>query len=58
MRLSWTRSSCCASSNTVAVNGRTVLAMTDMGSRMSPIKPLGSYEMALDWRGQQAQTCR
>jgi general secretion pathway protein N len=25
-----------------------------MGSRMSPIKPLGSYEMAMDWRGQQA----
>jgi general secretion pathway protein N len=25
-----------------------------MGSRMSSIKPLGSYELALDWRGQQA----
>nr|WP_308622059.1 type II secretion system protein N [Massilia sp. Se16.2.3] len=40
--------------NSVAVNGRTVLSMADMGSRMSPIKPLGSYEMAMDWRGQQA----
>jgi general secretion pathway protein N len=38
----------------VAVNGRTVLSMTDMGSRMAPIKPLGSYEMAMDWHGQQA----
>jgi general secretion pathway protein N len=28
--------------------------MTDMGSRMSPIKPLGSYEMSMDWRGQEA----
>ena len=40
--------------NAVAVNGRTVLVMNDMGSRMSPIKPLGSYEMAMDWRGQEA----
>lgn len=39
----------------VDVNGRTVLMLNDMGSRMSPIKPLGSYEMAMDWRGQQAQ---
>jgi general secretion pathway protein N len=29
--------------------------MTDMSSRLSPIKPLGSYQLALDWRGQQAQ---
>jgi general secretion pathway protein N len=28
--------------------------MTDMGSRMAPIKPLGSYELTMDWRGQQA----
>ncbi len=38
----------------VAVTGRTVLAMTDMGSRMSPIKPLGSYDMVMDWHGQDA----
>ena len=38
----------------MAVSGRTVLSMSDMGSRISPIKPLGSYEMAMDWRGQQA----
>jgi len=31
-----------------------VLSMTDMGSRMSPVRPLGSYEMAMDWRGQRA----
>jgi general secretion pathway protein N len=40
--------------NTVAVSGRTVLSLTDMGSRMSPIKPLGTYEMAMDWHGQRA----
>jgi general secretion pathway protein N len=38
----------------MVVQGRTVLAMSDMGSRMSPIKPLGSYEMVMDWRGPQA----
>jgi general secretion pathway protein N len=37
------------------VNGRTTLEMADMSSRLSPLKPLGSYQLALDWRGQQAQ---
>jgi general secretion pathway protein N len=37
------------------VNGRTTLEMADMASRLSPLKPLGSYQLALDWRGQQAQ---
>jgi general secretion pathway protein N len=39
----------------VAVNGRTLLTMSDMGSRMSPVRPLGSYELAMDWQGQQAR---
>jgi general secretion pathway protein N len=38
----------------VALTGRTVLSMTDMGSRMSPVRPLGSYEMAMDWHGTDA----
>jgi general secretion pathway protein N len=38
----------------VAVRGRTTLSMDDMGSRMAPVKPLGSYELMMDWRGQQA----
>ena len=54
IRLKWNVLDLMRQQQTVAVNGRTVLSMTDMGSRMSPIKPLGSYEMALDWRGQQA----
>jgi general secretion pathway protein N len=41
--------------NGVAVNGRTLLSLNDMGSRMAPVKPLGSYELTMDWRGQQAQ---
>lgn len=55
MELSWTTLGLERMGQAVAVKGRTVLAMTDMGSRMAPIKPLGSYELAFDWRGQAAQ---
>ena len=54
IRLVWNTIDLLRQPNTVAVQGRTVLSMTDMGSRMSPIRPLGSYEMAFDWRGNQA----
>lgn len=54
IRLSWNRLDLLRAPNSVVVTGRTVLAMNDMGSRMAPIKPLGSYEMVMDWRGQQA----
>lgn len=54
IRLSWNLLDIARQGNAVAVSGRTVLSLSDMGSRMSPIKPLGSYEMAMDWRGQQA----
>ena len=39
----------------LSVNGVTTLTMTDMASRLSSVSPLGSYTMALDWQGQQAQ---
>ena len=55
MRLSWTTLQLQREGPAVAVSGRTVLSMTDMGSRMAPIKPLGSYELTMNWRGQQAQ---
>lgn len=55
MQLSWTTLALARAGNAVSVNGRTLLSMQDMGSRMSPIAPLGSYELAFDWRGQQAQ---
>lgn len=54
IKLNWNALDVARQGQVVAVNGRTVLSMTDMGSRMSPIKPLGSYEMAMDWHGQQA----
>ncbi len=54
IKLTWNLLDIARQGQTVAVQGRTVLSLTDMGSRMSPVKPLGSYEMAMDWRGQQA----
>lgn len=54
IRLSWNRLDLMRLPASVAVTGRTTLSMDDMGSRMAPIKPLGSYEMVMDWRGQQA----
>jgi general secretion pathway protein N len=54
IKLSWNLLDIARQGNTVTVSGRTVLSLTDMGSRMSPIKPLGSYEMAMDWHGQRA----
>jgi general secretion pathway protein N len=55
MRLSWSTLELVRQQNAVAVNGRTVLVMNDMGSRMTPVRPLGSYELAMDWQGQQAR---
>jgi general secretion pathway protein N len=54
IKLSWNLLDIARQGQTVAVQGRTVLSLTDMGSRMSPVKPLGSYEVAMDWRGQRA----
>ncbi|HEV7816314.1 MAG TPA: type II secretion system protein N, partial [Janthinobacterium sp.] len=39
----------------IDVNGKTTLEMMDMSSRLSALRPLGSYEMAMDWHGQEAQ---
>lgn len=54
IRLVWNQLDLLRQPNSVAVQGRTVLSLSDMGSRMAPIRPLGSYEMAFDWRGSQA----
>jgi general secretion pathway protein N len=55
IKLSWNTLELVRQQNSVAVIGHTVLSMTDMGSRMAPINPLGSYEMAIDWHGEQAE---
>ena len=55
LRLSWSTLELLRQGNTVSVNGRTVLTMNDMGSRMAAVKPLGSYQLVMDWHGAQAQ---
>lgn len=54
IRLTWNTLDLLRQERMVTLQGRTVLSMSDMGSRMSPVKPLGSYEMIMDWRGPQA----
>lgn len=54
IKLSWNNLDLLRQEQSVAVLGRTVLSLNDMGSRMSPVRPLGSYEMVMDWRGSQA----
>lgn len=36
------------------MTGTMKLEMNDMASRLSPVKPLGAYNLAFDWRGRQA----
>lgn len=55
MELSWTPLQLTRRGNVVDLQGTMVLEMEDIASRMSPVKPLGSYRVKLDWSGQQAQ---
>ena len=55
MRLSWSALQLVREGPAVAIEGRTTLEMTDIASRLSAVRPLGSYALALDWHGQQAQ---
>ncbi|WP_460838628.1 type II secretion system protein N [Noviherbaspirillum agri] len=55
MQLSWTPLQIVREGNNVAINGTATLQMDDIASRLSPIKPLGAYQLIMDWRGQQAQ---
>jgi general secretion pathway protein N len=55
MQLSWNELLIERDGAKVGLQGRMILDMHDMGSRLSPIKPLGTYQLAFDWHGQQAQ---
>jgi general secretion pathway protein N len=55
MRLSWTPLLLSVQGNAVEVNGSMSLQMDDIASRLSPIKPLGAYQLIMDWHGRQAQ---
>lgn len=53
MRLSWNALQI-APHSPHAVNGRMTLQMDRIASRLSPLRPLGSYRVTLNWRGQRA----
>lgn len=54
MRLSWEPLQLARLDGTVEISGTMHLAMEDIASRLSPIKPLGSYDLMLAWQGRQA----
>jgi general secretion pathway protein N len=55
MRLSWNPMQVVRQGGKLEVTGSMNLEMNDIASRLSPIKPLGAYNLAFDWRGQQAE---
>jgi general secretion pathway protein N len=54
IKLNWNALEFTRYSDKVDITGTMQLLMNDMGSRLSSIKPLGSYQLAFDWRGQNA----
>lgn len=55
MRLRWGALQAVRQDGQVALTGRMTLEMRDIASRLSSIKPLGAYDLTMDWQGQQAQ---
>ena len=54
MRLSWEPLQLVRQGGKIGMTGTMNLEMNDIASRLSPVKPLGAYNLSLDWRGQQA----
>ena len=54
MRLSWQQLLLTRQPGGVEIVGQMNLEMTDIASRLSPVRPLGAYNLAFDWRGRQA----
>lgn len=55
MRLSWNELSVARRGNAVDLTGAMTLDLNDIASRLSPIRPLGAYQIEMLWQGQQAQ---
>ena len=54
MRLSWETLQLVLHNGVVNMTGTMKVELMDIGSRLSPVKPLGSYNLVLDWRGERA----
>jgi general secretion pathway protein N len=55
MRLSWSPLQLARQGQKLSVTGPMKLDMDEIASRLSPIKPLGAYTLAADWRGEGAE---
>jgi general secretion pathway protein N len=55
MTLSWTPLQLTRQGNGVDMTGTTRLEMDNVASRLSSIRPLGAYEVTMDWQGRSAQ---
>lgn len=55
MRLSWNNLQLLRQGQRVDLNGELTMDLTNIASRLSPIKPLGAYRLTMDWRGQNAE---
>lgn len=54
MRLAWNDLNADAHDGALQLHGVVTLELDDMGSRLSPVNPLGSYRMRMTWQGTQA----
>ncbi|MFC5472359.1 type II secretion system protein N [Paraherbaspirillum soli] len=54
MLLTWQQLQLARQADGVDLRGGMTLDMTAMASRLSPVNPLGSYRMRLDWQGRRA----
>lgn len=55
MQLGWGVLQLAREGKRVDLTGSMQLDLTDVASRLSPIRPLGAYRVRMDWQGQQAQ---
>lgn len=55
IQLSWDTLHLMRVGQMVDLTGLMTLDMQNMASRLSPVKPLGAYQLLFDWHGQQAQ---
>ena len=55
MRLSWETLALSSTSQGITIDGPMQLNMTEIASALSPVKPLGAYQLQVDWRGARAQ---
>lgn len=54
MRLSWEPLQFSRQNGNIGMSGTMKLELDDLASRLSPVKPLGSYDVSLNWHGTQA----